>query len=140
MNKSAQQIDLDCVQLCGDEDESYIRSMWKPVLRQIRIKSDMPRAELSDLVNHHVSQNRMVVLDRFDEHTPGGAGKVFDWEIAEDIAKREGVLLAGGLNPDNVETAVQQLTPWGVDVSSGVETDGIKDHAKIRRFIETAKG
>ena len=139
VNKAAQQVDVDCVQLCGDEDEAYMRAMWKPVLRQVWIKSDTSRDELGDLVEHHLARGRMVLLDRYNEHTPGGAGKTFDWSIAEGIAEREGVLLAGGLNPENVDGAVQQLKPWGVDVSSGVETDGIKDHSKIRAFIETAK-
>ena len=139
VNSATQQIDLDCVQLCGDEDETYIRSMWKPVLRPIHIKPSMSRDELSDLVDHHLELDRIVLLDTYDENTPGGTGKTFDWSIAEGIVNREGVLLAGGLNPENVHDAVQQLTPWGVDVSTGVETDGIKDHAKIRAFIETAK-
>ena len=139
VNKAAQQVDVDCVQLCGDEDEAYMRAMWKPVLRQVWIKSDTSRDELGDLVEHHLARGRMVLLDRYNEHTPGGGGKTFDWSIAEGIAEREGVLLAGGLNPENVDGAVQQLKPWAVDVSSGVETDGIKDHSKIRAFIETAK-
>ena len=139
VNNATQQIDLDCVQLCGDEDEAYIRSMWKPVLRPIHVKPNMSRDELSDLVDHHLGLDRIVLLDTYDENTPGGTGKTFDWSIAEGIVNREGVLLAGGLNPENVDDAVQQLTPWGVDVSTGVETDGVKDHAKIRAFIETAK-
>ena len=139
VNKAAQQVDLDCVHLCGDEDEAYIRSMWKPVLRQVRVKSDMSRQELEDIVGNHLSQGRLVVLDHYDDKTFGGAGKTFDWSIAEGIADQEGVLLAGGLNPGNVSDAVLQLSPWGVDTSSGVETDGIKDHAKIKAFIANAK-
>ena len=139
VNKAAQQVDLDCVQLNGEEDEAYMRAMWKPVIRQVRVKSDVSRKELSDLVDHHLSQDRIVLLDRYDDDAPGGTGKTFDWNIAEGIADREGVLLAGGLYPENVDGAIQQLTPWGVDVSTGVETDGNKDHSKIRAFIETAK-
>lgn len=139
VNKTAQQVDIDCVQLNGEEDEAYMRAMWKPVIRQLRIKSDMSHDELSDLVDHHLSLDRIVLLDRYDESVPGGSGKTFDWSIAEGIADREGVLLAGGLYPENVSDAIQRLSPWGVDVSTGVETDGIKDHSKIRAFIETAK-
>ncbi len=139
VNKSAQQVDLDYVQLCGEEDEAYMRAMWKPVIRQIRIKSDMSHDELSDLVDHHLSQDRIVLLDKYDEQQPGGTGKRFDWSIAEGIADREGVLLAGGLHAEIVGDAVERLSPWGVDVSTGVETDGVKDHAKIRAFVETAK-
>lgn len=139
VNKTAQQVDLDYVQLNGEEDEAYMRAMWKPVIRQLRIKPDMTREQLSDIVDHHLANNRIVLLDRYEENEPGGTGKSFDWRMAKEIANREGVLLAGGLAPDNVQSAVNQLSPWGVDVSSGVETDGIKDHAKIRSFIRTAK-
>ncbi len=139
VNKTARQVDVDYVQLNGEEDEAYMRAMWKPIIRQVRIRSDWSREQLSDLVDHHLSQNRIVLLDRYDEDQPGGTGKRFDWSIAEGIADREGVLLAGGLHPGNVNSALQELNPWGVDVSTGVETDGIKDHSKIRAFIEAAK-
>ena len=139
VNKTARQVDVDYVQLNGEEDEAYMRAMWKPVIRQVRIKSDWSREQLSDLVDHHLSMDRIVLLDRYDEDQPGGTGKTFDWSIAEGIANRAGVLLAGGLTPGNVNDALQELHPWGVDVSTGVETDGNKDHSKIRTFIETVK-
>ena len=139
VNRTARQVDVDYVQLNGEEDEAYMRAMWKPVIRQVRVKSEWSREELSDLVDHHLSQDRVVLLDRYDEDQPGGTGKMFDWSMAEEIANREGVLLAGGLHPQNVKSAVEQVTPWGVDVSTGVETDGDKDHEKIRSFIEAAK-
>ena len=139
VNKTAQEVDLDYVQLCGDEDEGYMRAMWRPVLRQVRIKPDMSSQELGDLVEHHLTSGRLVLLDRYDEGTPGGSGKAFDWSVAEGVVGREGVFLAGGLSPSNVVSAVERLSPWGVDVSTGVETDGVKDHAKIRSFVESAK-
>ena len=139
VNKTARQVDVDYVQLNGEEDEAYMRAMWKPIIRQVRIKSHWSREQLIDLIDYHLSLDRIVLLDAYDEAQPGGTGKTFDWSVAEGIADREGVLLAGGLTPGNVDSALQQLNPWGVDVSTGVETDGIKDHAKIRAFIETAK-
>ena len=139
VNKVAQQVDLDYVQLCGEEDEGYMRSMWRPVIRQIRVKSGMNTSDLLEAVEYHLSRGRHVLLDSFDEGTPGGSGKIFDWRLAEGVVDKENVLLAGGLDPVNVGSAISQLNPWGVDVSSGVESEGLKDHSKIRDFIQTAK-
>ncbi len=139
VNKIAQQVDLDCVQLCGDEDEAYMRAMWRPALRQIRVRPETSAPELGKLVDDQLSRGRFVILDRYDENKPGGTGESFDWSIAESVADREGVFLGGGLHPGNVKDAVQMLSPWGVDVSTGVESDGIKDHAKIRDFVHAAK-
>ena len=138
VNRTARTIDLDFVHLTGDEDEPYARSMWKPVFRQVHIRVDTTPERLDLEVRAHLEAGRTVVLDRYDPDTPGGAGKTFDWAVAAEVASLEGVLLAGGLNPENVGRAVRQLRPWGVDVSSGVETDGVKDHAKIRAFIDAA--
>jgi phosphoribosylanthranilate isomerase len=113
--------------------------MWKPVFRQVRVRPETTPESLAAQMQPHLDAGRVVLLDRYDEKTPGGSGKSFDWSVAEGIASRERVLLAGGLTPENVAKAVQQLRPWGVDVSSGVETDGQKDHAKIRAFIEAAR-
>ena len=88
----------------------------------------------------HLDAGRMVILDAYDPDTPGGTGKVFDWSVAQKVAALEGVLLAGGLTPENVTDAIRQLGAWGVDVSSGVETDGVKDDEKIHDFITAALG
>ena len=70
----------------------------------------------------------------------GGTGQVFDWQIAAEVARLgHSFLLAGGLTPDNVVRAITLVHPWGVDVSSGVETAGSKDPDKIREFIRNAK-
>lgn len=78
-----------------------------------------------------------------DTHRPGafgGTGEVADWHIAAALAPRYRLLLAGGLTPDNVQAAIRQVRPWGVDVGSGVEaTPGRKDHQKVRAFIHHAK-
>ena len=139
MNQISRQMDLDCVQLTGEEDESYALSVHKPVFRQVRIRPETTQQELADAVQTQLDAGRNVVLDRYDAKVPGGGGVSFDWSVAEGVANREGVLLAGGLNPENVGDAIRQLSPWGVDVSSGVETDGAKDHDKIRTFIEAVR-
>ena len=140
VNEVSKRAALDYVQLCGEEDEDYVRGIWRPVLRQIRVRSEMTAAHLEEAASPHLNAGRMVLLDRFDEDTPGGSGKTFDWSKAEGVADKDGVLLAGGLSPDNVEDAIERLRPWGVDVSSGVESGGVKDREKIRAFVAAARG
>ena len=64
----------------------------------------------------------------------GGTGQPFDWAVAAELAEKFDFVLSGGLNPDNVARAIEQVRPWAVDVSSGVETDGVKDPEKISAF------
>ena len=82
----------------------------------------------------------MCMLDTFKEGVLGVTGQVFDWEVAQELARDHSFLLAGGLSPENVAKAIEQVRPWGVDVSSGVETDGQKDAEKIKAFIVASKG
>ena len=83
----------------------------------------------------------LVTLDRQVDGLQGGTGQNFDWDIAARLSRLgQEYFLAGGLTPGNVAKAVAQVHPWGVDVSSGVETDGVKDPEKIRAFIQNAKG
>ncbi len=84
-----------------------------------------------------------LLLDSYDPKTIGGTGQVCDWEKARSLVKslETPVLLAGGLTPDNVAEAIETVRPWGVDVSSGVETEpGVKDIVKVEAFIQAARG
>ena len=131
---------LDYVQLCGEEPPAMWSELDAPVIRQVRIREDMPRADAVSLastqVNEALDAGHMVVLDKHKPGVLGGTGITFDWSMARDLVPNSGVLLAGGLNPRNVADAIQVANPWGVDVSSGVETDGVKDADKIRAFAE----
>ncbi|WP_372807231.1 N-(5'-phosphoribosyl)anthranilate isomerase [Pontiella sp.] len=83
------------------------------------------------------------LLDSYDPKTVGGTGETCDWEKARDLVKsvETPILLAGGLTPENVATAIRQVKPWGVDVSSGVELEpGVKDLAKVEAFMAAARG
>jgi phosphoribosylanthranilate isomerase len=78
------------------------------------------------------------LVDAYHPREYGGTGQVADWSIAAHIAARHNVILAGGLNSTNVLAATQQVSPWGIDVSSGVERDGVKDPRLIREFVSAA--
>ncbi len=138
VNRVARMASLDIVQLCGDEDDAYYAQMDLPILRQVRVRPGTSAKDLEAEVKAHLDAGRMVLLDAYHPDTPGGAGVAFDWSVAAGVAFLDGVLLAGGLTPENVTDAIQQLNPWGVDVSTGVETDGVKDDVKIHDFITAA--
>lgn len=135
----AERCHLHIAQLCGDEDLDYASELIVPVLKQIRVRKNETADEVRARVGPWLDAGHMAFLDTYDPSTPGGTGNTFDWSVAEGIVEREGVLLAGGLNPENVMEAVQRLNPWGVDVASGVEIDGDKDPDRIREFIDAAK-
>jgi phosphoribosylanthranilate isomerase len=91
----------------------------------------------SDSLRHADDWGADVIL--LDSPSPG-SGRVFDWSLAEGVPLGRRVMLAGGLDPDNVATAIQRVRPWGVDVSSGVEAEpGRKDPVKVRAFVASAK-
>jgi len=139
VNETARNAGLDFLQLCGDEDSEYVEQLELPVFKQVRVKDDTTPVQLDSIVSNHLDAGCGVVLDKYDKDTPGGSGKSFDWAVADRVAHKENILLAGGLTPENVGSAISQLSPWGVDVSSGVETDGVKDPARIRAFIEAVR-
>jgi phosphoribosylanthranilate isomerase (EC 5.3.1.24) len=127
---------LDGIQLSGDEPVAYAADL-APFLVIKAIRFDNSAHERDWL-----SEDRAHVRLLVDAHVPGsygGAGVVADWDRAADLARRRPLLLAGGLTPANVAEAIRYVRPWGVDVSSGVESNGVKDHQKIRAFVAAAR-
>ena len=135
--------DLDMAQLSGSESPDYCRQVEKPVIKVLHVRSDAPADEVLSQVSEGISlyrnEGHMCMLDTFKQGVLGGTGQVFDWEVARTLAREHPLLLAGGLNRDNVAEAVREVRSWGLDVSSGVETDGRKDAAKIVDFIEQVR-
>ena len=136
---------LDYVQLCGEESLDFCRVVLDQVgvIKVLHVSDEDHTgavAELADRIDMFTSAGCTVTLDSQVVGLHGGTGQSFDWRIAAQLAD-EGrrFLLAGGLTPDNVAEAVAVVHPWGVDVSSGVETDGVKDPAKIRQFVANAR-
>ncbi len=126
-----QKVPLDLLQFHGDESAEYCRSFSRPYIKAIRMADgvdlQMAATEYSDA--------RGLLLDTYHKGIAGGTGETFDWaRIPADLALP--VILAGGLEPENVAAAVRSVHPFAVDVSSGVEAEkGIKDAAKIIAFI-----
>ena len=134
---------LDFAQLCGDEPPDFWDNVDSWVIRQVKVDDAQPRKEAIDTalrqVDEVVDRIHLTLLDKQVKGALGGTGHTFDWNIASEIAKRHPVFLAGGLAPDNVRQAIETVQPWGVDVSSGVETQGVKDTAKIAAFAEMVR-
>ncbi|MBQ75319.1 MAG: phosphoribosylanthranilate isomerase [Gammaproteobacteria bacterium] len=125
---------FDLLQFNGDETNDYCRSFGKPFIKVFRVEAPW---ELEERVNEF-PHSRGVLLDAFVEGEYGGTGKTIDWKGIPAINRP--VVLAGGLNADNVGLAIEQVRPFAVDVSSGVESEkGIKDHGKIASFIRAVR-
>lgn len=142
VNEIADSCALDWVQLSGDESWKYCHKITKPVIKAIRVgrqSSDDICAELDEGAKLLSTRRFITLLDSQIEDKYGGTGLTFNWELAKPVAKRFPVIIAGGLNPENIAQAVEIVSSWGVDVSSGVEVEGIKDVAKIRAFIEAVR-
>jgi phosphoribosylanthranilate isomerase len=121
------------LQLHGDEAPAQVAGLPLPVLKAIRVSG---RASLDLLASYEVSG---FLLDAPSSGF-GGSGRTFDWELAGDAAERYRVILAGGLDPENVAAAIRAVRPYAVDVASGVESaPGVKDPARLARFIVRAK-
>lgn len=135
---------VDMVQLSGAESLEYCARSPVPVFKAIHVPGGDVSSEEVDEFGRRMTalqeQGHLTTLDRAVPGLQGGTGQSFDWSVAEQLSEAGfEFLLAGGLTPENVGRAVREVRPWGVDVSSGVETDGVKDSEKIRRFVAEAR-
>ncbi|RUT36076.1 phosphoribosylanthranilate isomerase [Paenibacillus zeisoli] len=141
-----QKASLDIIQLHGQESPEFCREVKRrfgvKVFKVLSVKQD----GLIEGFGLHEYQGTLdgMLLDTYDPIYGGGSGQTFDWKQIEpyrEWPKQEGIplIIAGGLHPDNVGDLLENFQPDGVDVSSGVETEGLKDIAKIRAFVERVK-
>lgn len=126
------------LQFHGDEDESYCGQFGLPYLKAFRVGGGTVPGDLLEYESRFRSA-KALLLDTQAPIVYGGSGETFDWNLIP-MPMRRRIVLSGGLNPMNVASAIEQIRPWAVDVSSGVETakKGIKDHRKMAQFIEAA--
>ncbi len=126
---------IDLLQFHGSESEEFCCSFDIPYMKAFRVGFD---DDLQQAIEAYPSAE-LILLDSYNKNAPGGTGHVFDWERVSAISDSSlsKLVLAGGLSPDNIVTAINKVQPYGVDVSSGVESSpGIKDRALINKFIE----
>lgn len=134
VNAAADQCGLDVIQLHGMERPGYCDSVRRRVIKTFRMKDI---TSLEPMRDYRVSA---FLLDAWSPAAHGGTGQTFNWEIAACASQSNRIILAGGLTPENVAEAVRKVRPYGVDVSSGVESGpGKKDSRRIVDFIANAK-
>lgn len=126
---------LDIVQLHGDEPpvfaERVRRETGSPVVKAFRIRGEESLAALKAY-----DQADYLLLDTYNKNAYGGTGRAFNWALLRGNTSGKPFFLAGGLNIENIETAIRTVRPYGVDISSGVETNGRKDPGKIEEIIK----
>jgi phosphoribosylanthranilate isomerase len=126
-----EQVPLDVLQFHGNESPDYCAQFSRPYLKAVRVKPGLNLLEYAAAY----AQARGLLVDAFVEGVPGGTGEGFDWSLLPSDLSLP-LILSGGLHPGNAKDAIEEVRPWAVDVSSGVESaKGIKDVAKIAAFI-----
>jgi phosphoribosylanthranilate isomerase len=122
---------IDLIQFHGDEDDDFCRQFGHPYIKALRVR------QASDVVALclRFPSALAVLLDSYKPGVPGGTGETFDWSLVPETPPKP-IILAGGLDPENVNHAIDVVHPFALDVSGGVEAaKGIKDHGKITKFV-----
>lgn len=131
----ATEVNLDAVQLHGDEDEAFIQSLKErtnvEVWKAVQIRSATDAEEWID------SSADMLLFDAYHKDERGGTGEVFDWSSLDEFERP--FMLAGGIDSTNVARAIRTVRPYGIDISSGIETEGVKDDEKIKSFTNIVR-
>jgi phosphoribosylanthranilate isomerase len=125
------EVPLDLLQFHGDETPEYCRQFARPYIKAVRMADGVDL----EAVAEQYAEAKALLVDSYQKGVPGGTGHTFDWaRIPQGLDKP--IILAGGLDPDNIEQAVRQVRPYAVDVSSGVEAArGIKDADRVAAFM-----
>lgn len=131
----AEKVHLDAVQLHGDEDETFIQSLKEctnvEVWKAVQIRSATDAEKWID------SSADMLLFDAYHKDERGGTGEVFDWSVLDEFERP--FMLAGGIDSTNVARAIRTVRPYGIDISSGIETEGVKDNEKMKAFTNIVR-
>lgn len=134
---------VDYLQLHGDEDVAYEEALFESLLHhgiddpQERCIKAFRIRGAEDFKKIGETKCRWLLLDTYSQTLPGGTGEHFNWDLIQGIDRE--FFLAGGISVDNIERAIRKVKPYAVDVSSSLETDGVKDKEKIRAFMEKVR-
>jgi phosphoribosylanthranilate isomerase len=121
---------VGCLQLHGDETAEDVAALLPHAYKAVRVET------ADDVARARTMPGDYVLVDARVGDALGGTGQAFDWSLVVDLAETRRLVLAGGLTPENVTRAIEQVHPWCVDVASGVESaPGVKDTAKVRAFV-----
>lgn len=137
VNAIADRVGLDLIQLHGNEPWEEALAIRRPVIKAVRIGAQVSAAMVLEQIE--VGTASLCLLDTDVPGKLGGTGEQFDWCVATELSTEMPVMLAGGLTPDNVAAAIETVRPWAVDVSSGVERQGVKEPGLIHSFVESVR-
>lgn len=136
IEKIIEKVGIDVVQLHGDEPVSFLQAIKLPVFRSIAVQTD---GQFNFKLESWCGVEAFLFDSALPDGSSGGAGVTFDWRSLKKEDEKAKLIVAGGLNVDNVKTAIERLQPYAVDVSGGVEVNGEKSPELIKQFIEIVK-
>ena len=132
VNETVRRVRLDYVQLHGSETPAYCKSIEAPVIKALRIREQAPQEDVLAAADTYAGVADHILLDTSHPQLPGGTGTVFDWKLAQSVARTYPIFLAGGLTPANVQEAIDYVQPYAIDLASGLEAaPGQKDFALV---------
>jgi len=139
----AKTLKLDILQFHGNEDEDYMENfkdftVWKSIAISVADKNNIVgnQSKINSISNYPI---RAILMDSNIKGISGGSGKSFEWNIIKSLNINKPIILAGGLNIENITKAIKMVEPYCVDVSSGIEINGIKNFEKIKKFVDKVR-
>ena len=137
VNMIGRQTGIDFVQLHGDENPEYCQLVDKPIIKAIHISENDSSHAIEERITPYLDVVDYLLFDTKIGEKWGGTGQAFDWKLLDDMTDNIPFFLSGGLNPDNIRAACQQVHPYAVDLASGLEAEpGVKDFDKIESFMD----